>query len=209
MQNNSAITGRRLSDPDFQGSVVHKSLLAVVALCGLCGVFALHDMWVWTHPSLPKYFLIDGIERPHQVTALDSPILDDTELLQWTVKFVLAPYNVDYHNYPIELNTAGRAFTQNGWNSFAKSYIQGGNFEELKRARLLCYAQAQRAAVIHETSLLGGRLVYTVQFPMVQTCENVNQSSSQNLIMTATVTRTGDLNYPDGLAIDQLVAKPY
>ena len=64
MQNGTASQSRRLSDPDFQGAVVHKALLAVVALCGLCGLLAVHDMWVWSHPVDSKYFLIDGIERP-------------------------------------------------------------------------------------------------------------------------------------------------
>jgi intracellular multiplication protein IcmL len=40
----------------------------------------------------------------------------------------------------------------------------------------------------------------------VQTCENVNQTSSNNLLVTAVVVRTNTDEHPDGLAIDQLVA---
>ena len=130
-------------------------------------------------------------------------------MLEWTVKAVLAPYNVDYYNFPVELNTASRRFTVRGWNTFAQSFISQGNFDELKRARLLCHAQSQRAAVIHQTSYVQGALAYQIQFPITQTCENVNQTSSNNLLVTALVIRTNDDDHPDGLAVDQLVASPH
>jgi intracellular multiplication protein IcmL len=93
-----------------------------------------------------------------------------------------------------------------GWNTFAGSYVGQGNFEELKRARLLCHAQSQRAALIHQTSFVQGALAYTIEIPIVQTCENVNQVSTNNLLVTAVVVRTNADDHPDGLAIDQLVA---
>ena len=209
MQNHSVATERRLSDPDFQGWVVRNCLLAITVLSLLLVAFVGHDAWVWTHSPQPRYFLVDGASTPRAITPLDSPIVDDTELLNWTVKWTLAPYNVNYHDFPEQLNTAGRHYTQAGWNSFADSYIKGGNFEEMKHARLLCFAQAQRAALIRQSALFGGRLAYQVQFPMVQTCQNSQQEMSQNLMMTATVIRVDDMAHPDGLAINQLVAKAY
>lgn len=210
MQNQRAAVSRRLSDPDFQGSVVRLCLLAAAAMAAAEVAHLAHDAYAWTHPPASRYFRVDGKNPPQPMVALDSPIMDDNELLQWTVKWVLAPYNVNYHDFPQQLNTAGRHYTQNGWNSFAAAYIQGGNFEAMKRAHLLCYAQAQRAAVIRQTKLVAGRLAYEVQLPIVQTCENTNQQSSQNLLLTALVIRTDDEQaHSDGLAIDQLVAQAY
>jgi intracellular multiplication protein IcmL len=208
MKNQSAAVTRRLTDPDFQAALVNRCLWLTLGMGVLLGVSLVHDAYVWTHPVEPRYFLVDGKDPPRPVRALDSPIVSDTELLEWTVRAILAPYNVDYYNYPVELNTASRRFTVKGWNTFAASYIAQGNFEELKRARLLCHAQAQRAAVIHRTSYLGGALAYQIQVPIVQTCENVNQSSTNDLMITALVVRTNSDDHPDGLAIDQLVAAP-
>jgi intracellular multiplication protein IcmL len=208
MQNQHAAIMRRLSDPDFQASLVTRCIGLVIGMGVVLAGFAAHDAYVWTHPPQPKYFFIDGQHPPRPVTALDSPIVDDTELLDWTVKSVLAPYNVNYHDYPVQLNTAGRHFTQAGWNTFANSYITNGNFAELQKAMLLCYAEAQRAAIIRRSLVIAGALAYEVQFPIVQTCQNTQQASTQNLMMTATVVRTNDDNHPDGLAIDQLVAAP-
>lgn len=208
MRNSSAAVSRRLSDPDFQGVLVNRCLGLTVVMAALLAVSIAHDAWQWTHPVAPRYFFTDGKNAPRPVVALDSPIVDDTQLLQWTVQAVLAPYNVDYYNYPVELNTASRKFTLRGWNTFAQSFIGQGNFDELKRARLLCHAQTERAALIHQTSYVQGALAYQIQVPIVQTCENVNQTSSNKLLITAVVIRTNDDDHPDGLAIDQLVASP-
>jgi len=209
MKNRHAAVTRRLSDPDFQGMLVSRCLWLTLGMGALLAVSLIHDAYVWMNPVEPRYFFVNGKDPPRPVRALDSPIVDDTELLEWTVKAILAPYNVDYWNYPVELNAASRRFTAKGWNTFARSYIAEGNFAELKRARLLCHAQSQRAAVIHRTSYEHGALAYEVQVPIVQTCENVNQSSTNDLMITAVVVRTNSDDHPEGLAIDQLVAAPH
>jgi intracellular multiplication protein IcmL len=208
MRNSSSTISRRLSDPDFQGFLVNRCLGLTITMAALLGVSIAHDAWQWTHPVQPRYFFTDGKNTPRPVVALDSPIVDDTQLLQWTVGAVLAPYNIDYYNYPAELNTASRKFTLHGWNTFAQSFIGEGNFDELKRARLLCHAQSERAALIHQTSYQQGALAYEIQVPVVQTCENVNQASTNRMMITALVVRTNADDHPDGLAIDQLVASP-
>lgn len=208
MRNQAAAVTRRLSDPDFQGALVSRCLTLTLGMGVLLALSLAHDAWVWTHPVPPRYFFTDGKDMPRPVVALDSPIVDDTELLEWTVKAILAPYNIDYYNYPAELNTASRHFTVHGWNTFARSFIASGNFEELKRARLLCHAQTERAALIRQTSYVRGALAYQVQVPIAETCENVNQTSTNRLMVTALVIRINSDDHPDGLAIDQLVAAP-
>ena len=206
MQNQSAAVSRRLSDPDFQARLVSQCLGLTMCMAVLLGVSLTHDAYVWMNPPEGKFFRIDGRTPPQPLVALSSPIVDDTELLQWSVKAVLAPYSVNYHDYPEQLNTAGRRFTANGWNTFADEFKRTGNLEAMKRARLLCYAQAQRAALIRETKVINGRLAYDVQFPIVQTCQNTQQESTTRLMITALVVRTEIQNHPDGLAIEQLVA---
>jgi len=207
--NQSAAITRRLSDPDFQGQLVSRCLLLTSVMAGLLAVSLVHDAWMWVHPPQPKFYIVDGKGPPREVRGLDSPVLDDAELLDWTVKAALAPYNIDYYNYPILLNTASRRFTVRGWNTFAASFIDKGNFDEIKRARLLCHAQAQRAALIHQSSYVEGALAYQIQVPIVQTCENVNQVSTNFLMINALVVRTNADDHPDGLVIDQMVASQH
>jgi intracellular multiplication protein IcmL len=206
MQNQPAAVSRRLSDPDFQASLVNRCIGLAICMAVLLGMSLTHDAYVWMNPPQGTFFRIDGRTPPQPLVPLSSPIVDDTELLQWSVKAVLAPYSVNYHDYPEQLNAAGRRFTPNGWNTFAEEFKRTGNLEAMKRARLLCYAQAQRAALIRETKVINGRLAYDVQFPIVQTCQNTQQESTTRLMVTALVVRTDIQNNPDGLAIEQLVA---
>ena len=206
MQNQAAAVSRRLTDPDFQGRVVGGSLALNMIMAAALVTFVAHDAYVWMNPPKPVFFRIDGKNQPQPLVPLDSPIVDDDELLQWTVKAVLAPYNVNYHDYPEQLNTAGRRFSVQGWNTFAEAFTKSGNLDAMKKGRILCYAQADRAALINQTSVAQGRLAYEIQFPVVQTCQNSQLENTTKMMMVATVLRTASPDHPDGLVIDRLVA---
>ena len=208
MQNNSAAKARRLSDPDFQGVIVARSLMTTLVLAFVVVILAAHDAWVWSHPPSSKYFLTDGHANSQRAVPLDSPIVDDQDMLQWSSRWILAPYNVNYHDFPIELNTAGEHYSTDGWRAFANNFIDSGNFEKMKKARLLCFAQPVRAAIVRATEIKHGHLFYAVQMPIVQTCQNVNEEHTSNLMMDATVERVDDDDHPDGLMITALVATP-
>lgn len=205
MQNTHAATSRRLSDPDFQASLVSKCIALATGASLLAATLVVHDIYAWTHPPTPKYFVIDG-RKAREVTALDSPVVDDAQLLDWATRAMLAPYNVNYNDYPQQLSAATRKFTLRGWNSYAVSLTETKNFETMKRGRLLCFAQGQKAAVISEVTHVGAALAYRIELPIVQTCENSNQSNTQRLTIKALVVRTNEEDRPDGLAIDELVA---
>lgn len=206
MQNDRAAIMRKLSDPDFQASLVTKCIGLVLVMGAMNIAFLIHDIYIWANPPAPRYFYIDGKNPPRPAVALMSPIVDDQQLLDWTVRAILAAYNANYHDYPEQLNAASRKFSRNGWNSFAQSFIAGGNYDAMKKAMLLCFAQAQRAAVISEATVVHGALAYRIQVPIVQTCQNSQQQSTQNLLMTALVLRTNAEDHADGLVIEQLVA---
>lgn len=208
MKARSAAITRRLTDPDFQGVVIDRSLLLNIVLGGAVAIFAFHDAWVWTHRPQPLYFYVDGQNAPRSAMPLTSPMLGQDQLLSWAIRWSLAPYNINYRDYPVQLNTAGRHYSLNGWNSFAKSFISQGNLAKLKQAKLLCYAQPVRAATVKAQIVVDGHARYVVQFPFIQTCENVNQQNTQTLMATATIDRVDDTDHPDGLAIEQLVAAP-
>jgi intracellular multiplication protein IcmL len=206
MMNQSAAISRRLEDPDYLGRLLGRSLALNIGMALLVAVMATHAAYVWLNPPKPQYFFVDGKNPPRPAVALDSPIVDDTELLQWTVKAVSAAYNVNYRDYPEQLNSAGRRFSINGWNSFANAYMRSGNLDAIKRGRMLCYAQITRAAIINRTSIVAGRLVYDIQFPLLQTCQNSQQESTSSMVIVATVARTDSQDYLDGLVVERLVA---
>lgn len=206
MQNQRAAVSLRLSDPDFQASLVNKSITLSMGLFAVVIVLIIHDAYVWLNPPMPKYFFVDGRNPPRPVVALNSPIVSDAELLNWTVSSILAPFNVNYHDYPVEFGAARQKFSEAGWVSWGLSYKKSGNFAAMLEGRLLCYAQAQRSAVITEPTMVNGALADRIQVPIVQTCENTQMNNSQKMMLTALVVRTNLETHPDGLMVEQLVA---
>ena len=206
MENQRAAVARKLSDPDFQSSLVNKSLGLVMGLSCALAAFVIHDAYIWANPPTPKYFIVDGEHAPRPVAALDRPIVNDAQLLDWTVKWASSPYNVNYHDYPEELNTAGRHFTLNGWRTSSKATSSPAITEAMKQGLMLCFAQAQRCGDRrYETDLGRARLPHPV--PDLQTCQNSQQANTQKMMLAALVVRTNDEDHRDGIAIDQLVAE--
>lgn len=208
MQNQRAAVSHRLSDPDFQASLVNKSISLSMGLFAVLIAFIVHDIYVWLNPPAQKYFFVDGRNPPRPVVALNSPIVNDAELLNWTVSSILGPYNVNYHDYPVQFSMARQKFSDSGWKSFGLSYKNSGNFNAMLEGRLVCYAQAQRAAVINEATIINGALADRIQVPIVQTCENTQMNNSQKMMLTALVVRTNSEAHADGLMVEQLVANP-
>lgn len=206
MTNQREAVSRRFSDPDFQGRIMQTSLGLNLFMAALVAVFVIHDTYVWLNPPKRLIIISDGKGATRPVMPVDAPIVDEVEVLNWTVSSVLAAYNINYHDYREQFGQAGRRFTYAAWNSFAESYINTKNLDEIKQSRLLCYAQAERAAVVTDSSLKSGHLAYTIQFPMVLTCQNVREENTQHVVVTVGVIRTEADDHPEGLAIDQLVA---
>ena len=199
----------RLSDPDFQASVVSRRIASVIATAVLVAAWGAHDAWVAAHPPGNEYFESDPAVALAPVVPLDKANMDEDDLLQWTVSSVLAAYHVNWYDYPAQLNAAGRHFTTAGWGSFARSYIRLGNFDKMRSDQMLCYSAVQRAGVIRSATVTAGRLTYEVELPVVHRCSNHIIHNEEKLDVTATVVRTdaADHNHPDGIAIDRLVAK--
>ena len=103
------------------------------------------------------------------------------QLLDWTVRAILARLQRELsrlsgateHREP-EVHAERVEFIRDKLH-------QGGNYEAMKKGMLLCFAQAQRAAVITEAKVVDGALAYRIQVPILQTCQNSQQQSTQNL----------------------------
>lgn len=208
MKNQSAAVARRLSDPDFSQMLLRRSFM-VQSVMGVTIVGLVADrIWSSHHPPAPHYFYTDGKHTPYEIAPLDAPVMSDADLLTWTVSSVVAAYTVNFKDYRKQLTDASAHFTIRGWNSFGAAFIQTGNFEEMKRARLVVGAQPERAATIPNRAVIGGQLTYRIEVPLIVGYDNENTSNSQHLLAKLLVVRAIETAHPDGVAIDQINAAP-
>lgn len=207
-RNQSAAVDRKISSPEFTQLLLRRSFLlnAIqgVAIVGLVG----NTVWRDTHPPRGHYFYTDGQGTPRKIYPLDYPVMSEADLEVWTVNSIVAVYTVDFKNYRGQLSRASEHFTVAGWNSFGTAFINSGNLQKLKDARLVGSAQPERAAVIVHAGVIGDSMSWEIQFPLLVTYENENETHTEHLMITALVVRTSDTAHPDGVAIAQVNAPP-
>jgi len=207
-RNQAAAIDRKVATPEFTQQLLRRSFLLnafqSAAIVGLIG----NTVWSDTHPPRSHYFYTDGHGTPREVYPLDYPVMSEADLEVWTVNSIVAVYNVDFKNYRDQLSKASEHFTVSGWNSFGTAFINSGNLQKLKDARLVGSAQPERAAVIVHAGVIGDRMEWQIQFPLLVTYENENETHTEHLMVTALVVRTSDTAHPDGVAIDQVNAPP-
>lgn len=207
-RNQTAAVDRKISSPEFTQQLLRRSFF-LNAVLGV-GVLALigNSIWMTTHPPRPHYFYTDGEGTPRQIYPLDDPVMSEADLENWTVNSIVAVYTIDFKNYRNQLSEASEHFTVAGWNSFGAAFIQSGNLEKLKEARLVASAQPEQAAVIVHEGVIGNTMTWEIQFPLLVTYENENETNTEHLMVTAIVVRTSDTDHPDGVAIAQVNAPP-
>jgi len=208
MRNQDAAIRRKLSDPEFLQSMLRRSFL-VQGLTGVALIAMVTDhFWRDAHPPRPHYFYTDGTNTPREVLPLDAPVMSDAEVVNWTIASVVAAYSVDFQHYRKQLSDASQHFTIEAWRSFGESYIQSGNFQKMKDARLSVQATPLQAGVILHKEIVADRLTWQIQFPMLVSPANENAVYEQKLMATVLVGRAIETDHPDGIAIEQLNAPP-
>lgn len=208
MKNQAEAIARKLSDPDFAQSMMRRSFLVHAIQAVALGGLVVDRIWIGHHPPTPQFFYTDGKGTPYQIVPLDAPVMSDADLLTWAVNSVVAAYTVNFKEYRDQLSKAAAHFTIRGWNSFGAAFVRTGNFEQIKRARLVATAQPERAATIRDRAIIGGQLTYRVELPLIVTYENENTANSAHLMVTLLVVRAIETTHPDGVAIDQINAPP-
>jgi intracellular multiplication protein IcmL len=208
MRNQAAAVSRKLSDPEFMQRLLRRSFIVHgiqgIALIGIMGDL----VWRDTHPARAHYFYTDGKGTPREVYPLDYPVMSDAQVAVWTVNSIVAAFSIDFQHYRQQLSQASQHFTVEAWRSFGTAFIQSGNFEKMKQARLSAAAQPQGAGVIVHKSVIGDRLTWQIQFPLAVTYQNENETHTEHLMVTVLVVRTSETDHPDGIAIEQVNAPP-
>lgn len=145
---------------------------------------------------------------PSPPTALDHAVMDDDAVLRWTVEAVLASYSFNYHDYEQQKAAAKARFAASGWdisqNDTEAGYV---DVQAAKQSRLLCFARADRPALLRGTRVMSGVLAYDVEFTVLQTCGNSQQESTTRFTATANVVRTDAPEHPEGIAIGHLASR--
>ena len=209
MSNRSAAADRLLTNPAFAVGLLRRSLSGNVLTGAALLLFAGNEVWEAARPDPTRYFASSPDHEPYPVFPLDRPVVDNPALLDWVSEAVVRAYSLDFVRYRQQSEEAKVAFETHAWNTWARSFIEARNLAKIVDAKMVTRAVPRSAPVVAREGVVRGRYVWNVQFPMVLSYENTNGEVPETLLIEVMVARSDDPKHRRGIAIAQLVAKPW
>lgn len=148
-------------------------------------------------PVVPQIRYVSDAGTGYPVEPIRGPLHPGPWVRTWAENTILAAYSVDYLNYRAEFTHIRPRFTASGWASFAAAFKGSGDFQRLLKGRLVSNAQAQGPPVLRNET----RDRYVIQFPMVDTFANDNETVTRRLMVTVFVRPAAIERHREGFAI--------
>jgi len=164
-------------------------------------------------PTQFRYILVEPSGKILDMVPMDRPNMNDEDLLAWGVDAVTRLYTFDFKNYKRQFQKAQSNVTVTGWKWFEESMLSSGNFDAVIKNKYVTTAFPTGPARIIGKELLTdsgtseSRYVWTIEFPMTITYRSSLQTTSQDLMVKATILRVPEFLNKSGSQIRQIVAR--
>ncbi len=157
------------------------------------------------HRPEPVYFATADGWRLQQLTPLSEPLLDDEQVLQWSVDAVGHIFGFNFVDYRDQLQKASQYFTQEGYQQFIQALGASNNLETVKTQKLVLSAVVTKAPVVIAEGKLNGVYAWRVQMPVMITLQSASQQLTQNVMLSLVIVRASTLDKTSGVAIAQFI----
>lgn len=152
-----------------------------------------------------KFFATNENFELRQLKALDSPVLTDTGLVNWTASTVTDTLSLDFIHWRSQLMKQQNKYTDGAWASFIASLKESGTIKWLEKDRLITHVTLRKAGIVTDKLLKGGRTVYKVELPVIISFESSKGlENSENWMAQVQVVRVGFEVNPAGIQISQI-----
>lgn len=181
--------------------------LCLVSAAGVCLCLCVIGALVLTRPA-PRFFAATPDLRLAPLVPLDRPVLTQQGLLNWASETVIEAVSLDFLEWREKVSRIRENFDEDAFQSFLHSLSTSGVLEMIRDKRLSVSAVVTRAPVIVASGLVGGKMTWRVEFPLVVSYESSQGvESSQKLVATVLIRRASTAATPRGVVIQQLVLK--
>ncbi len=187
----------------------YRRLLSAVLVC-LVIITCLSGglIYLATHRPQPQYFATSDGWRLVRLEPLSTPIMNDSQVLQWATSAVNSIFDFNFVNYRKQLQESSQYFTTKGYQQFLDALKASNNLDTIKERKLVVSAVATQAPVVVNQGVINGRYAWEIQMPIMVSYEGAGQRVSQPLVLTLMVVRAPTLAKPSGVAIAQFVEAP-
>jgi intracellular multiplication protein IcmL len=158
-------------------------------------------------PNDVKYFATNGEGAILSITALDVPLHSTSVVLNWATQSITKAYTFSFSNYRAQLQDSRDVFTGKGWEGFQLALEESGNLRTVIDNKLVTTAVPRGAPIIIAEGQLGGNYAWKIQLPMLVTYQSASTRTTQDLLVSAIISRRSELEHPMGLGVAQIIAQ--
>lgn len=186
-----------------------RSMIKIVFL-ETAAIVALVVALIYTHNvrnPMDRYFATTADGRLVQMVPLNTPNLSQAALLSWVAQAGTEVMTFGFHDYQRRLQKSSRHFTSKGWESFTAALQQSRILESVKAKQQVVTAAPQSAPVLVQEGLMQGIYKWIIELPLRVTYQAGQSSRTDSLLVTIYVERVSTLENPQGVGIDQWIAR--
>ncbi len=154
------------------------------------------------------YFATTADGRIINIVPLNEPFRSRGDVVAWTAGTAQKVMRFGYHDFRQRLQEASTSFTPTGWESFTKAMKEARILETVEARRLVVTMDIEAAPEIKSSFVRDGVYTWYMQFPVMIKFEGAEAPGSIHAMLILQVVRVSTLQNPDGINIEQWVAKP-
>lgn len=154
-----------------------------------------------------RYFATTADGRLVEMVPLNRPNLSQAALLSWVAQAATEVMTFGFHDYQRRLQKASRHFTSRGWESFTAALQSSRILETVQAKQQVVTATPRSAPVLIQEGLMQGTYKWVIELPLSVTYQAGIATRTDSLLVTLYVERVPTLENPQGVGIDQWVAR--
>ncbi len=153
------------------------------------------------------YFATTSDGRIINIVPLNEPYRSPAEVIAWASGAAQKVMRMGYHDYRQRLQESSAYFTPTGWESFTKAMKEARILETIDVRKLVVTMDIEGAPEIKNSFVKDGVYTWYLQFPATIRFSGAEAPSTMRVMLTLQVVRVSTLQNPDGISIEQWVAK--
>jgi len=155
------------------------------------------------------YFATTADGRIINIVPLSEPYRSNADVLTWTARAARDSMQFNYSDFRQRLEQASSNFTVTGKEAFLKALTEANILKTVEARKALLSIELEAAPEIIRDGVSDGVYTWKIKMPVVIRFEGQEVPGAQRALLLLTVVRVSTLQNPDGISIEQWIARPY
>ena len=173
----------------------------------IIALIAVHFFVINVHQPENRYFATTQDGRLVPMVPLNEPNLSNPALLSWVAQAATEVMTFGFHDFQNRLQESSRYFTTPGWASFSTALTNSRIIETIQQSQQVVTSAPRSAPIILQESIINDRYQWTIELPMKLTFQSGSKIDTRNWLVTIVIVRVPQLGNPNGLGIQQWIAR--